>query len=600
MKKVYFFQPNFSYKQAGKKEQYWLPYTIGCLWAYTYQHCEGWELGDLQFKRDSIKDYVDKIESIDLACFSTYMWNKEYNIKLATAIKDKFPNVHITFGGPQITDKYLEFGDSIVLGEGEASLVQLMNDISENVPTKQIYENPRMPDLSGFPSPYITGVFDKLIEENPDYVWSVTFETDRGCPYSCTFCEWGGLTASKVFQFDFERVIEEIEWVAKNPIVVIFFANANFGIFKDRDLKIASEMAIRLKDSQLEYIGLNYLKNSNERIFEIAKLLNVYAKGVTLSAQSMNPATLEAIKRSNMKSQNLTSMFKLGKQYNTVTYTELILGLPLETKETWCQGIANLMELGQHTKIYIQKGTLLPNTVWSNEHREKYDIKTVKMFNVGDGLADNDDEEAPESMELILSTNTMSVDDMHESWMYSWMCEQMHYNGYSQLIAKYLRYKYNIPYREYYDTVFNLIQTKPVVKDEFKRISEALRELYSTGDIKTKIGIRPSNLELVSRKEFFKFQNDALSLATDAAKSLGNKYGFVDINPEVMEMQKRFISSSNIVQYETTLDVDLETGSQISTKYIIKSTQNENKSIASTQILKNKINKISEDTVVAV
>jgi len=65
-------------------------------------------------------------------------------------------------------------------------------------------------------------------------------------------------------------------------------------------------------------------------------------------------------------------------------------------------------------------------------------------------------------------------------------------------------------------------------------------------------------------------------------------------------MQKRFISSSNIVQYETTLDVDLETGSQISTKYIIKSTQNENKSIASTQILKNKINKISEDTVVAV
>ena len=67
-----------------------------------------------------------------------------------------------------------------------------------------------------------------------------------------------------------------------------------------------------------------------------------------------------------------------------------------------------------------------------------------------------------------------------------------------------------------------------------------------------------------------------------------------------MEMQKRFISSSNIVQYETTLDVDLETGSQISTKYIIKSTQNENKSIASTQILKNKINKISEDTVVAV
>ena len=69
----------------------------------------------------------------------------------------------------------------------------------------------------------------------------------------------------------------------------------------------------------------------------------------------MNPDTLKAIKRQNMKVNNFTSMMKLADKYNTYTYTELILGLPLETKDTWKKGLCDLMELGQHNKIFIQK-----------------------------------------------------------------------------------------------------------------------------------------------------------------------------------------------------------------------------------------------------
>ena len=31
-------------------------------------------------------------------------------------------------------------------------------------------------------------------------------ESNRGCPYGCTFCDWGSATLSKVRNFDLDRV----------------------------------------------------------------------------------------------------------------------------------------------------------------------------------------------------------------------------------------------------------------------------------------------------------------------------------------------------------------------------------------------------------
>jgi len=67
-------------------------------------------------------------------------------------------------------------------------------------------------------------------------------ETNRGCPYGCTFCDWGASTMAKIRPIAMERVLEEIDYAGKHRISSIFVCDANFGILK-RDAEIAEHIA---------------------------------------------------------------------------------------------------------------------------------------------------------------------------------------------------------------------------------------------------------------------------------------------------------------------------------------------------------------------
>lgn len=104
---------------------------------------------------------------------------------------------------------------------------------------------------------------------------------------------------SKINKFGLERVAEDIEWIRTNKVAYVLCADANFGIFKERDIEIAKMLRKAAENSlMLDNIDLQYSKNSNEAAFEIAKIMGEYSRrGVTLSVQSMNMPTLKAIKR---------------------------------------------------------------------------------------------------------------------------------------------------------------------------------------------------------------------------------------------------------------------------------------------------------------
>ena len=72
-----------------------------------------------------------------------------------------------------------------------------------------------------------------LEEFKKNIVWQASWETNRGCPYRCTFCVWGAEYYNKIRKFSFEdRLLAEIDWFSKNKIGLVFGCDANFGVFK--------------------------------------------------------------------------------------------------------------------------------------------------------------------------------------------------------------------------------------------------------------------------------------------------------------------------------------------------------------------------------
>jgi putative methyltransferase len=541
-KSLYLFQPQYSVEYRNEKN-YWIPYSVGCLWSY----CDQFEdiqthiqLQDIVFKREIHEEYLSTMRSPDVCGFSCYQWNKNYNLTLAKKIKERWPNCLIVFGGPETNTAFLNYDyvDTIISGEGEHALVEILRLIIANEPVPAVYQKQRIKDLN-LPSPYTSGVFDNLIRNNPEVKWATTLETNRGCPYACTFCDWGSLTYSKVNRFSLARVAEDLNWISQNPITYLFCADANFGIFKDRDRQIAQMVkATADKNPNLEVFNATFNKNNNEHSFEILKILGELNRGFSVSVQSLNPATLSAIKRDNLRINDLKHIFELCQRYDIKSYSDLILGLPLETRETFVKGICDLLEFGQHNSIEIWFTDMLSNSELNNLlNRHNYKIRTV-MTQDYLTLSNDDIDLYPETVELVNQTSTMSTEEMIDSFLYGWLVVNFHLQGYSQLASQFCRHKYNISFYEFYDQLKNCIVTNNVLYSIYIQVRNNLCDLLYRGTLP--VGTSAHNLIFSEALQLYKNKEEIFLVIAELLQQLTGK----DCS-DIMQLQQSFIYDNN-------------------------------------------------------
>lgn len=171
---------------------------------------------------------------------------------------------------------------------------------------------------------------------------------------------------------------------------------------------------------------LTWAKNANEKVLETAQILNKAGLcfPITMSYQSLDEVALRNVLRSNI---TLTRTKELRKQYvanNMSSYTDLLIGIPGETVQSFMNGIEDVVSYGEHDQIQIYPIRILPNTDMARpEYIAQHKIQTVWVPLLTKHGAVTDDDPVPEMEEIIVETSTMARDDWKRMIEITWFTQ---------------------------------------------------------------------------------------------------------------------------------------------------------------------------------
>ncbi|MBY0280270.1 radical SAM protein [Candidatus Binatia bacterium] len=327
----------------------------------------------------------------DLLAVSSYAWTHERLAATLAALESAdAPLPRIVVGGPNASGR---FGaeilrrhrsvSALVEGEGEPAFrdvcaalagdpagdpfVQARNCVMRDDGGGGLVRRDvghRIQLLDEVPSPYLSG----LLPLRPSPIF---YETNRGCPYRCAFCWWGNGNA-KVYRMSLERIRAEMELFARGGVSAFWIADANFGIFPS-DAEIAATMAeINLRHGRpFRHVGVNWAKQSSDRVLEIAKIFRDGGMGctTTIALQSVTPQAERTTKRYALPPERFAALIRHAAREDLDTYTDMICGLPGETVDEFLDGLETVILTGVPA-IMIHQLYLIPGTEFFDRQRE--------------------------------------------------------------------------------------------------------------------------------------------------------------------------------------------------------------------------------------
>ncbi len=420
-----------------------IPINIGFIASYAKKKFEN-EISVQLFKYPNTVIEALKNESPDLICLSNYSWNSNLSEHISSIAKRINPNVIVAQGGPNFPHddaQQIEFmklrpsTDIFMIMEGEITTTNIINRIMEsNLNKDKIFETPingavfldknnkdnlfkgnpseRIKILDDIPSPYLNGLMDHFF----DGKLTPFLETNRGCPFKCSFCHTGNDYFQKIHMFSTDRVNEEIQYIAKRAeklkITNLHLADTNFGMYP-RDREITKS----LLESHLKYkwpmsIMSTTGKNNKARVIDVTDMLgNMFS--VNMSAQSMDENVLKNIKRSNISLDDYISINDHLKMKGRSTKAELIMPLPGETKESFIKGVDQIISTGvSNLTIYtlmILYGTEFKNPDFKDKHGYEGKFRIVPL-----NFGEYGGEKVFDYEEVGIKTNDISFNDYLE------------------------------------------------------------------------------------------------------------------------------------------------------------------------------------------
>ncbi len=329
---------------------------------------------------------------------SCYTWNVAEFLDIARLVRSAVPEALIVAGGPHVQRAadflFDEALDVVFLGEGEATFTEWL-DCADRSDWKDVAglafleggelittpERPRETDLDRLPT--ALDVVPLRSPEGEPLYKQVAYETSRGCPYLCAFCEWGtGAIGTRMYQMSLDRVASDLERLAAGGIEDVWLCDSNFGALREDEPKASMVVELKRRTGLPRTFATSWSKNHNSRVQRIVRML--HGEGLLshyhLALQTLTPLALELSNRKNMRANDYEPIVKSLAEDGIPVAAELIWGLPGDTLAEFEQGLDHLMKVFPNINIFGY--TLLPGTEFY-DLRDEYRIESIPVAGYG-------------------------------------------------------------------------------------------------------------------------------------------------------------------------------------------------------------------------
>ena len=356
---------------------------------------------------DELIKHIEQTDT-DVLCTSHYLWNHAFLTAQLARIRNKIKHtVKVVAGGPSIdvnnNHEFFEqypYIDYAVYSAGEQAFADIVNHLVTEKPliafntsncawknnnTGKVivadYKFVKMIETSPFV--HNKELFSAMVSDAKKKnvpVW-LPYTLTRGCPYSCTFCDWNSGLGNKVSRRK-NTYQQEIDLFQQLGVTNIYLADANVGQYTE-DIDMIDYFAQKnLQENAGFHVGGNFSKlkkENNLKIFNIMAHGRLVSKTLNFSVQDINKQVLDNIDRPDVGWDTHVAMAnELREKYpHLIVKAQLIYGLPGQTPATWRQTLEQVTQQNILPVIFLNEPLPASPAIYDPEYQRKFQYEYI-------------------------------------------------------------------------------------------------------------------------------------------------------------------------------------------------------------------------------